>query len=115
MRRNVLRIAILLVAVAYLYPLILVDEGLDSLPEQARQLGLEALAGAKHHFSNPIERLWITRFRIMSFDEPFQTFVVRVHTLFGVPYSDVEIRPRGPNPALTVVRPRLWWLGRTGP
>lgn len=115
MSRKWIWIAVLLFAVAYLFPMTLIGDGLEALPTQDRQLGQEALAGARHHFSNPLERLWTTRFRLVSFDASLEAFIVRVYTLFGVPYAEVEVRPRGPNPALSIVRPRLWWLSRTRP
>ncbi len=108
-KRLLIRAAVVLVvAVGYLSPLLLVEEGVGGLPEDKRQLGLEALAMTSQYFGN-LEQLWITRYRLLSFSESYETFVVRAYILFGVPYSDVEVRPRG-RPVLKVVHPRLWWL-----
>gem|GEM_PF-2990566 len=112
--RRKLWLAAFLLTAAYVLPVALIDEGLGALPEASRQFGREALAEANHHFSNPLERLWLTGFRVTRFDESLGIFAVRVYTLFGFPYAEVEVRPSGPNPALTVVHPRLWWLGRAG-
>jgi len=93
----------LIIVAGYVLPHYLIDEGLPDEGSPSRQAAREALATAQQQMGN-LEMPIITKLRLRSWQASDQGSKghVRVYTLFGIPYADVEVhrnkqQPWAPN------------------